>query len=84
MTAPVAGRGFDRQITVGVLVTVLIQSAGVLLWAGGAAERIARLEAERAEGRGVTERLARLEEQVAQARGQLDRIERRLPGPERG
>lgn len=66
------------RIPVAVLVAVAIQTAGALLWAGGAAARISALEA-RVEGQGsVAERLARLEEQSLANRATLDRIEWQL------
>ena len=61
-----------------VLVAVAIQTAGALLWAGGAAARISALEA-RVEGQGsVAERLARLEEQTVAVRQAVERLERRM------
>ena len=64
-----------------VLVAVAIQTAGALLWAGGAAARISALEA-RVEGQGsVAERLARLEEQTVAVRQAVERLERRMEGP---
>ena len=69
------------RIPVAVLVAVAIQTAGALLWAGGAAARISALEA-RVEGQGsVAERLARLEEQTVAVRQAVERLERRMEGP---
>ncbi|MCF8504208.1 MAG: hypothetical protein K9G59_04775 [Caulobacter sp.] len=69
---------FDRQVTLAVVITVAIQAAGGLMWAGGASARIDELQ-RRVEGQGETaERLARLEEQVAATRVTLERLERRL------
>ena len=66
------------RIPVAVLVAVAIQTAGALLWAGGAAARISALEA-RVEGQGsVAERLARLEEQTVAVRQAVERLERRM------
>ena len=66
------------RITVAVLVDVAMQTAGALLWAGGAAARISALEA-RVEGQGsVAERLARLEEQTVAVRQAVERLERRM------
>ena len=66
------------RIPVAVLVAVAIQTAGALLWAGGAAARISALEA-RVEGQGsVAERLVRLEEQTVAVRQAVERLERRM------
>lgn len=68
------------KIPAAVLVAVAIQTAGALVWAGGAAARIGALEA-RVEGQGsVAERLARLEEQTVAVRAAVERLEERM-GP---
>ena len=68
----------DRQLTLAVIVTIAIQAAGGLMWAGRASARIDELS-RRVEGQAETaERLARLEEQVAATRVTLERLERRL------
>lgn len=68
----------DRQVTLAVIVTIAIQAAGGLLWAGRASARIDELS-RRVEGQGeMSERLARLEEQVSATRLTLERLERRL------
>jgi type VI protein secretion system component VasK len=69
---------FDRRLTIGVILAVVVQSAGVLLWAGAAAERVSTLEEQVREGRPVAERLARVEAELGAMRTQLDRIERKL------
>ncbi|MDO9472127.1 MAG: hypothetical protein Q7J28_03665 [Caulobacter sp.] len=72
----------DRQVTLAVIVTLAIQAAGGLLWAGRASARIDELE-RRVEGQGPTaERLARVEEQIAGLRLTLERLERRLESGE--
>lgn len=68
----------DRQLTLAVIVTIAIQAAGGLMWAGRASARIDELQ-RKVEGQAETaERLARLEEQVAATRVTLERLERRL------
>ncbi|RRN66518.1 hypothetical protein [Caulobacter sp. 602-1] len=78
MTAPAQGWRFDRQVSIGLVVTVFLQAAAALMWAGRASARIddmqRRLEAQAP----VAERLARLEEQAAATRQSLDRIEAKL------
>lgn len=61
------------------LIAVLAaQTLGGLVWAGGAAARIAALEERVGEQRLVVERLARLEAQGEAVRASVARIERRL------
>ncbi len=72
----------DRSITLGLIITIIVQSAGVFIWAGAAEARISQLEAESYSYLSVAERLARLEEQMLMARQSLTRIETRLEGYE--
>lgn len=80
----------DRTVTFGLVLAVLIQTAGALLWAGAAEARLSALETQSAIDAPMTlpvaERLARLEEQMLMARQSLGRIEarmeRRLDGSE--
>ena len=67
-----------RRIPVALLVALIVQTIGGLVWAGSAAARIATLEDRVSEQRLVAERLARLEEQGVATRAAVDRIERRL------
>lgn len=69
---------FDRRLTIGVILAVAVQSAGVLLWAGAAAERVSTLEERVSAAAPVAERLARVEAELGAVRHQLDRIERKL------
>lgn len=81
MRAPlVSGKIFrlDRTISLSLLVTLLLQTCGALLWAGAADARLQALENDVARQPAVTERLARLEEQMLMARQSLNRIEHRL------
>ncbi|MDY6923841.1 MAG: hypothetical protein SWI22_07785 [Pseudomonadota bacterium] len=69
-----------RKVPVAVIAALAVQTAGALVWAGGAAARIGSLE-DRIEEQGqVAERLARLEEQSKATRAAVERIERRLEG----
>ncbi len=52
-----------RKIPIAVIAALVVQTVGGLVWAGGAAARIATLEERVGEQRLVAERLARLEEQ---------------------
>ncbi|MCG8443271.1 MAG: hypothetical protein MI723_15825 [Caulobacterales bacterium] len=78
MTAADGAWTVERRVSLALILAMVIQLAGALVWIGATAERLEHLEATDAGRAGVSERLARLEEQVAQARLQLDRIEARL------
>jgi hypothetical protein len=67
-----------KRLAMAVVVALIVQTAGGLIWAGGAAARIASLEGRVSEQRMVIERLARLEEQGVATRAAVERIERRL------
>lgn len=68
----------DPRITLALILALLLETAGGLIWAGRAAARLDEVERAVALQPEVAERLARLEEQVADARRALARIERRL------
>lgn len=69
----------ERSKLPAALIAVLAaQTLGGLVWAGGAAARIAALEERVGEQRLVAERLARLEAQGEAVRASVARIERRL------
>ena len=68
----------DSRITYALVLTIALQSAGVLLRAGRAAERLDAAERGIGDMRVVSERITRLEEQVTQARRSLERIETAL------
>ena len=67
-----------RKLATGLAVALAVQTIGGLVWAGGAAARIASLEDRVGEQRLVAERLARLEEQGVATRAAVERIEKRL------
>lgn len=69
-----------RRVPMALIAALTVQTIGGLVWAGGAAARIATLEERVAEQRLVAERLARLEEQSVATRASLGRIEDRLEG----
>ena len=73
--APASPWRMDRQVSVAVIFALLVQTGGALLWAGGAAERIAAIERRLDRQVGVNERLARLEAQADATRADLARIE---------
>ncbi|WP_235560465.1 hypothetical protein [Brevundimonas sp. Leaf363] len=67
-----------KRVPPAVLAAIMVQTLAGLMWAGGAAARIATLEDRVGEQRLVAERLARLEEQSTATRAAVDRIERRM------
>ena len=67
-----------KRVPVAVIVALAVQTAGALVWAGGAAARIAVLEDRVGDHRQVAERLARLEEQSKATRAAVERMELRL------
>ena len=72
---PAPGWRFDRSVSAAVAFAFVVQTGGALLWAGGAAERIATLERRLDRQSGVAERLARLEAEAEASRASLGRIE---------
>lgn len=69
-----------RKIPAALIAALAVQTIAGLLWAGGAAARIATLEQRVGEQRLVAERLARLEAQGEATAAAVERIERRLEG----
>jgi len=69
---------YDRRISLAVVFAIFVQTAGALVWAGSASERLSAVEEEVHAGRDVAERLARLEAELEAVRHQLDRIERKI------
>jgi alkylation response protein AidB-like acyl-CoA dehydrogenase len=67
-----------KKVPVALICALTVQTVGGLIWAGGAAARIATLEDRVGEQRLVAERLARLEAQGEATRAVVERIERRL------
>lgn len=69
---------FDPRVTYALILALFLETAGGLIWAGRAAERLEEVERAVVLQADTSERLARLEEQVSEARRALARIERRL------
>lgn len=68
----------DRRVPLAVILTIAMQTAAALLWAGAAGERLTALEARTERISELVERTARLEEQTKSANASLARIEARL------
>jgi len=69
-----------KKAALALAAMLVLQTVSGLIWAGGAAARIATLEARVGEQRLVAERLARLEEQSVATRRAVERIEIKLEG----
>ena len=70
----------ERKLSAAVLLALAVQTGGVLVWAGAAAQRIAALEV-RVEAQVPTaERLARVEARLEAVQAQLARIEDKVEG----
>ena len=76
--SPVGRWRFDRQVSLGLVITVFLQAAAALMWAGRASARIDDMQRRLDVQAPVAERLARLEEQATATRQSLERIEARL------
>jgi len=68
----------DPKVTFALILALLLQTAGGLIWAGHAVARLEKVEQAVETQPEVAERLARLEEQLDEARRALARIEQRL------
>lgn len=71
----------ERKLSAAVLLALAVQTGGVLVWAGAAAQRIAALEVQVEAHVPTTERLARLEAKLEAVQAQLDRIEDKVDRP---
>lgn len=69
---------FDPKIGWALILSLAIQSAAALIWAGHAAARLDMVEHRLQAQEPLAERLAVLETELAAARASLERIERRL------
>lgn len=70
----------ERKLTLAVVVAIVLESAGVLMWAGAASERLKEVEVRVAAQAEMAERLARVEVHLELAAAQLDRIEKTVAG----
>lgn len=68
----------QRQISVGVLMALLVQTSGALIWFGQVGTRIDQLERQSVRQVDLAERLAGLEAEMRLVRESLVRIERRM------
>jgi hypothetical protein len=68
----------DRRVPLAVILTIAMQTAAALLWAGAAGERLTALEARTERIGELVERTARLEEQTKSANASIRASEARL------
>ncbi len=68
----------EKKLTFAVILAVTMESAGVLIWAGAASERLKEVELRVAAQAHMAERLARVEVHLQLAAAQLDRIEQKV------
>lgn len=69
---------FNRTVTLGMLITLSIQTASGLIWAGGADARLEAVETQLVLRQPSLERLAMVEGQMDMIRQSLTRIERQV------
>jgi len=72
------GWHLDKRVPIALICAISIQTAGALVWAGAAAERLASLEKNVGRSAPIAERTARLEEQTRHLQVTLDRIETKI------
>lgn len=70
----------ENKVSLAVIFAVVVESAGVFMWAGAAAARLKEVEVRLSAQSAMAERLARVEVQLELQSAQLDRIEQRLAG----
>lgn len=68
----------EKKLSAAIFLTIAVQTGGVLVWAGAAAQRIAALEVQVESNLPTTERLARVEAKLEAVQAQLDRIESKV------
>jgi hypothetical protein len=72
------GWHLDKRVPIALIAAMSLQTAGALLWAGAAMQRIDYLEREVSASSMIGERTARVEEQMRYLRQSMDRIETKL------
>ncbi len=68
----------DKRVPIALIVAMAVQTAGALVWAGAAMQRIDYLERDVSATSRIGERTARVEEQMRYLRQSVDRIETKL------
>lgn len=78
MTEPIQQVLETRRIPAALVAALLFQVAGIIYWAGTAAERISVLESNAVQDQSAIARIAVLENEIATMRVQVGRIEAKL------
>ena len=78
MSAGLRDLRMERHASLVLAIAIILEAAGVFMWAGAVNQRVDLLERQATSAGIVNERLARLEAQAGAMRAQLDRIEARL------
>lgn len=68
----------EKKVTLAVILAVVLESAGVLMWVGSTSEKLRKVEDRVASQADLAERLARVEVRLELAAQQLGRIEKKL------
>lgn len=68
----------EKKVTLAVILAVVLESAGVLIWVGSTSEKLKEVEARIAAQADMADRLTRVEVHLELAGQQLNRIERKL------
>jgi hypothetical protein len=68
----------EKKVTLAVILAVVLESAGVLMWVGATSEKLKEVEARVAAQADMADRLTRVEVHLELAAQQLSRIEKKL------
>jgi hypothetical protein len=73
----------DRKVPVAIVVTIALQTCGIVWWASGLDHRVTALETHRLATASQPDRLTRLEVSLDHIRQSLERVERAIIRKER-
>jgi hypothetical protein len=68
----------EKKVTLAVILAVVLESAGVLMWVGATSEKLKEVEVRVAAQADMADRLTRVEVHLELAGRQLNRIEKKL------
>jgi hypothetical protein len=68
----------EKKVSLAVILAVVLESAGVLMWVGSTSEKLREVELKTTDQQDMAERLARVETHLELAAEQLSRIEKKL------
>lgn len=75
---PVQRWSIDKHIPVALILSIVIQTAGIIWWASSITARVDALERSLADSRNLPERIARVEGFLTSINDTLSRIDRKL------